>query len=246
MDARNPQSGENGHEAEESDSGEGLLGGPNGSFRGSSSALNGAGAGQTNLRNGASGSHGVGAQANNSLITRTISNHHQNAIGEIHGEAIYGPQRPPHMMEYGNQGASWNFSGLDGAADANDDAVTLIDNVAEQDDDDDAASTVALLDNDPFADREMDEWNGFEDNNNLSSFAAPTPSGSDDGLQIDFADDHGMYSNAHEDYQDDLNPTALHLESAGQIGGDELYDDPPTAVIYPDNLPELGKQDKMD
>ncbi|KAK3718569.1 hypothetical protein LTR37_005073 [Vermiconidia calcicola] len=224
MEARNPQQAEPAAEetAEESDSGEGRLGGPNGSLLGSSGGSIGAGVGAESRRAG-SGLAGVGLGAGSSLMTRT------NQVNEIEGAPVFGPKRPPHM-EYGHIAEpSWNFDGLSDAVEANGDAERLIDNVNSVNaDDDDAASTTAEMGNmgdDDFA-RSMDEeFSSFENTggSNWSTAGYTTPVEDSFGTY----DDHHLYSSAHE-HQDDT----LHLEDAGLIGQHE-ENDPETVHIYP-------------
>lgn len=240
LEARNPQQTEPTADetAEESDSGEGRLGGPNGSLLGSSSALNGAGVDPANLHGGDGGA-GAGTQVSNSLITRT--NQDSSSIGLLHGEPVYGPQRPAHLMRYGDQGSSWNFDSLNDAPVADEAAETLMINI-DNPEDDDAASTTAVMDNTggyEYGDRMEEDFNGFDNNPSTWSTAAPnTPAGSDDGFAV-YHDDHEVYSHAHGHQPAEFD--ALHLHDADMVD-DGLADDPPVD-IYPDLTPEHDKMD---
>ena len=232
IDSRNPPQPESAEEtAEESDSGEGKLGGPNGSLHGSSSALTGAGVGAVNLRGGA-GSIGAGAQAqaDSSLMTR------QNSLGELNGQPLFGPERPPHLREYGDQGSnSWSFDTLDNAGDANDEAGSLLNTV----DGDDAASTTAEMDTtleDGYGSRMQTDFEGanggFSNERYCPSAGRNSPA--DGGYMIYHEDNHALYSTAHGG-QDDADVHALHLEDAGWIGGGQDTDEEMETVdIYPD------------
>ena len=234
LEARNPQQIEPPADetAEESDSGEGRLGGPNGSLRGPPSALNGAGVEPASLRPGARSAPGAAMQASNSLITKTSP--HDTSIGLLHGDPVYGPQRPAHLLRYGEQGTSnWNFDSLNDAPEADDPAETLITHLDNPEDNDDAASNTAVADN-GYDDR-IDELDPFENNNTTpwSTAGRNTP----DSDWPEYHDDHRMYSGAHEPRNADFD--ALHLEEAG-MPGEEAID------IYPDNPPIFSMHDKMD
>ena len=227
-EARNPQQTESATDdaAEESDSGEGRLGGPNGSLRGPPSALNGLGAGLANLRNGGDGgTAGAAAQVSSSLITRRSKQDGEGGIGSLNGETIYGPQRPPHMMEYGNQGSeSWTFDSLD-ATEADRETETLITHVDDIDQgdgyqDDDALSTTA------FGDDRGDEMDFVSYQPPLTSASSTTGHNTPES-GTDWIDDHNMYS--HQEYGD---LDTLHLDDAGEIGGAE-EEDLPVTDIYP-------------
>ena len=245
LESRNPRQPETAAEGttEESDSGEGRLGGPSGS--GSSSALIGAGVGAANLHGGV-GSLGpeAGTQAGSSLMTRTKL--HENSLGELHGEPLYGPVRPPHSGEYGNKGASWTFAGLD--EDTNDDGERLIGTI-DINDEDDAASTTAEMDatvEGSFGGRMETDFNEFEDaqelnnSSNWSTAGRNTPADSTDGWDNQ-TDQHNLYSDAHEGQDADIH--ALHLENAGMMGGDD-EEELPAVDIYPD--PPTPEHEKMD
>ena len=174
-EARHPTSIDGTNEdatAEDSDSGEGRLGGPTpSSLHGSSSAFNGAGVGAANhtsttsrkgyLGNG--GRAGAPAPADSSLTqkqTKTIYNNSNNdnsrSLGHINGKPVLGPHRPPPLVDhaYGSQGnEAWDFtplqntsySGGGGAAaeenllgnmsDRDNDIVSTITELDDQDDD---------------------------------------------------------------------------------------------------------------
>ena len=189
---------------------------------------------------------GAGQQANSSQMTRT------NSIGELHGQPVFGPQRPAHLLEYGNQGTSgWSFANLD-ATEADEGAERLMTNVDDHNDEDDAASTTAEMDPTGelgWASRMEEDFNGFEDEQDYNNHSAWSTAGRnspvDDTLGWDnYQDDHRMYSDAHEDQDADF--TALHLEDAGAIGGDSEQE-LPTVEIYPaPPTPERMEHDKID
>ena len=151
----------------------------------------------------------------------------EGPINEIQGSPVYGPARPPYMLEYGNQGApQWNFDGINTAtaeSEADDAVGRLINNV--DDEDDDAGSTTAEMDTtDDYAfESRMDDV-GFSDAQEFNDWSAGhnTPNST---AGWDNHDDHGMYSDAHE--QQDV----LHLEDAGMTGEEDEF---PTVNIYPD------------
>lgn len=244
-EARNPQQVDNATEeaAEESDSGEGRLGGPNGSLLGSSSVSGAAGVGavagsRDRARDGGQPA-GAGQQADNTQMTRT------NSIGELNGQLVYGPQRPPHLLEYGDQGSSWDFKTLDDAAEADDGAETLMHSVDDHNDDD-AASTTAEMDNtgeEMWGPNRMGDFDDYEDTIefNASSAGRTTPNEPWNNIY----DDHSMYSSGR-DYQDADGFTALHLEDAGGMGSDGGESE--AAEIYPDSpaSPPPMEHDKMD
>ena len=234
-EARNPQPAESANDetAEESDSGEGRLGGPNGSLLGSSSALTGAGVAAGN-RHAEDGGTGARQAAGNSLTTRTT-------VNEVNGLPVYGPERPPHLLEYGNQGTSWNFDSL-GAdvtmeAEADNAAGMPVDKVDS--DDDDAGSTKAEVDNDGangFDSRMEEDFGEFADapdyNSNMMSWSA----GQTTPVDSSFEWEDSAFSNAHEQQSTGFN--TLHLEDTSIAGDDEL----PSVNIYPDP-PTAGRLD---
>jgi hypothetical protein len=150
-------------------------------------------------------------------MTKTTQD--ESPVHEVDGTpVVFGPQRPPYLLEYGNQGNSgWGFDGLD--AQVTDDAAgALMSNV----DDGDADSMGANMD--------VDEEAGWQDAQEFgaSSMSAGrgTPVDSSPGWPVD---DHAVYSSAHEDFGD-----VLHLEDAGMTGEEEengtvdIHPDPPT------------------
>ena len=208
--------------AEESDSGEGKLGGPIGSLQSSSGSAIGAGAAASTLSRASGGgiSAGAGAQAGSSLMTKT--------------------------NEYGVQGAKWNFDILkDAPAAVDEDAEGLMNDVVEGNDDA-AGSTTAEVDGQD--DRMDEEWGGYEDT--AEEFQNPSPWSSAarnspvDGVDwaVDYRDDHGAYSHGYEDQGEEL--SALHLEDAGTIG-QEPVPEPETVDVYPDP-PTPGRHDMLD
>lgn len=244
--------GTNDDAGEDSDSGEGRLGGPNGFLRGPSSAGTGAGVaenGMESLRSEVgSGGVGAGAQVNNSLtMTRTTSSEH--AIGDVGGLPIYGPQRPP---SYGNQGGSWGFGAL-GSGGASGIEVdggvqTLVQSVEggrdidlTGDNDDDAASTEAIRDTDDLM---------FEDASEHQPTAGQNspPENWDDFQPDDYQDDHRMYAGGRGAEDQDAGIDALHLEDAGAIGSAEMdYDEEmPPLDSSPPTPPHSGMHEKLD
>ena len=206
---------------DESDSGEGKLGGPNGlASRGPPSALNGAGV-------VLGGVGGAGAGVNNRQITRTSD----DSLGTLNGRALYGPQRPPEMMQYGNKGDAWNFDGLNEQEQGAETALMSTMDVEE----DDAASTTAVMDNaGGFIDPRMEE--------DFDTAGQNTPADSDH----EWHDDHTLYSAAHE-HHEEADMGSLHLEDAGMIGGEmEGVGDSPVAEIYPPAAPYYSDHEKLD
>lgn len=135
-------------------------------------------------------------------------------------KVFYGPARPPHMREYGNQGsAGWGFSELEKDDDEMDGAGS------------DADSVAANLDHDEDGDARMgNDLPELESiHNPLSSSAgAGTPNGTT--VSFDDHDDHTLYSGGRTDYSwpNDAEEV-LHLEDAGGMGGDS--DSPPTVEL---------------
>lgn len=216
--------------AEESDSGEGKLGGPNGSLLGSSSGSTGAGVGAGNRAAGAGGT-GAGRSAGSSLTTRM-------------SETIFGPQRPSSdqmLLGYGTQGnQSWGFGNLDNDAAAHDDAARLMENM---DDHDETGSTTVEMDTsaDFNADR-ADDFDSYQDVPGMNQFSSVGRSSPvDNGWNL--YDQHEMYSDAHNFQQEDDDLPDLHVENAGNAA----EDDPPAVDIHPDPpSPERMEHDKMD
>lgn len=236
LDARNPPETAGDEMTDGLESGEGKLGGPNGCL-GSSSALIGAGAGVASLRGG-SGGAGAGTPASNSLMWKTSLGEH--AIGVINGAPVYGPRRP---VELPGSTAEWSFSNLDN--DTADNAQTLLQHADSPQQgleiySDDAASTTAEMDNNDEYAYGYDGAHELGTNSHWSTAGRNTPIDSDDDLASWRAD---MYPDAHDNQDADLG--VLHLEDAGRIG-DELYEDAPTANIYPSELPATMDRDKMD
>lgn len=220
-DFMNPSTADTATEdAEESDSGEGKLGGPDpSSIRlGSSSNFNGAGVGAANR--GGSGGTGAGNSLSRKLTTMRNDEDEgigmdddgdASPIGTLHGKPLYGPQRPAHLREYGEQGtASWGFDGLDNQADGSD-AEMLLDKLENNDDN---ASTAAELDSNMGDSRMNDDF--YQD---ATEHPHSSPIGWNDPNEEwnydGYNDDHTLYSGAHDPESLD----ALHLEDAGTMGG---------------------------
>lgn len=96
--------------AEEDESGEGRLGGPTSSLHGSSSALVAAGAGTNGSASAstrANGSAGVGSSLTTKTTTTSMGTSRlgseEAAADEGGGVRFFGPERPPHMRQYGSQ-----------------------------------------------------------------------------------------------------------------------------------------------
>ncbi|KAK5127993.1 hypothetical protein LTR85_005110 [Meristemomyces frigidus] len=226
-----------GEDADESESGEGKLGGPTSSLRGSSSALVAAGAGTNgSVRNpGDGGPTGAG----NSLTTRETTMTDQSdagngLLGTLNGKRVIGPQRPPHL-QFGSQGSpSWGFDVLAQPAEADErDTDRLIEDL-DDGGDGDADSTVAEADAERDSalgddhDYQNEPYAADEDYNTLNSSGyggANTPIDTEMG---NFEDDHALYSGAHEQHGPEMG--ALHLEDAGMIGADP--DSPPAHEIH--------------
>ena len=214
LEFRNPPAADEAEPAEESDSGEGRLGDPNGSLsKGSSSGLTGAAVGAR--PNGAS--LGADQRAGNSLMTSSA-----NQTIEVEGTPVqYGPILPPHMRakykQYGDQGSSsWNFNTLEtetAVADPDDAAGNLMDNV---DDDGDADSMGNNMDWEDA--NEYSSMPGLSAGHNSPIHSSP--------ILNDGFDDHAMYSSTHEHLDN-----ALHLEDAGTFAQEG---DPETVEIHPD------------
>lgn len=222
VDFRNPAPTD--ETAEESDSGEGRLGGPNGSLlsSGSSSGLTGAGAAAAgSLGNLASGSSALGA--GRSLTTRTGTE--QSSGRQVEGGVVYGPVRPPHLR-YGNQGTvGWGFGNLNEDQRAGDAAGSLMNNVDNENDNDDGdASSTAHMD--------------WEDAPSSLEAGRGTPVHSSPALADDLErDDHAVYSSAHEDLGD-----VLHLEDAGTTGAFDYEEEETPVDVYP-GLPTPMQED---
>lgn len=199
--------------AEESDSGEGRLGGrANGSLR-SSGGWNGAGAGANSARGGSGGISGARQGAGSSLMTKGETGTSEGEPGKL----FYGPERPPHMREYGDQGsAEWNWGAIDrgvvtGDEDAASDAGSMHANV-DQDDDGDQFMGNNLLDDTPPPLEPPDPFGN-------SPAGAGTPN-ADAASSMDYNDDHALYSTGRE-YEDEYDHDGvLHLENAGSMGAD--------------------------
>lgn len=170
-------------------------------------------------------------------MTKTSNEH---SPGEIGGQPLFGPMRPG---QYGDQGSTWNFDGLNSTAantDANGDAEVLVSTIDKEGDEEDAASTTAEMDTtgeDGFAnrmDQDFDEFDNAQDSR-WSTAGRNTPADSVDGWD-NYQDNHGLYSTAHD--------TALHLEDAGTIGIDDSDGEPPVN-IYPDP-PSPMDHEKLD
>lgn len=151
----------------------------------------------------------------------------------------YGPERPPHMRQYGDfQNVEWGFGALDDTRDnrADSDAEMLLSNVRDNhgydrnDEDDDAGSTVAELD--------MDNENRFEEDHRMPDLVDKETmnahwNDNEDSFTLgeswDYEDDHAMYSDAH-------GHDALHLPDAGGMGEES---DPPVTDIKLDDQAEV-------
>ena len=267
-EARNPTQPESGEEGEEPESGEGKLGGPTSSLRGSSSALVGAGAGTNgSLRNTANGSTGAGNSLTMKQTTTSQSDGDKSStsLGTLNGKPVMGPERPPHL-QYGTQGSSWGFEALDQQHEADEGATDrLLGSLETGDVDDDADSTVANQDNDSaFEDGSdwpmhgssshfQDAADGFNTRGSSGFAGANTPI--DDGMSMDHGtyndyeyDDHTLYSDAHAHQDADME--TLHLEDAGMTGDEsgsplahDIYlgadEGAPTHDIYPGGDEEM-------
>lgn len=148
---------------------------------------------------------------------------------------MYGPQRPPAMLQYGNKGdtGGWNFDNLNDQAPG-----TALMNTMDVEDNEDAASTTAVLDSTTGGGFIIDRME--ED---FDSRGQNTPAESPN-----WVDDHTFYSSAHEQ-QDEADMDSLHLEDTGRIGSFEVDD--PVAEIYPEETPLLfspseNEHEKMD
>lgn len=239
LQSRNPDQHETAGEetTEESDAGEGQLGGPNGSLLGSSSALTGAGVGRAALTNGAGGRvAGAGTQANSNQITRTNS----HSIGMVNGQPVYGPQRPSQgQLKYGDQGTPWNWAGIDGA-DYGTEALTNSINMS----DDDAKSTVAEADDSAETSLRDDIAIDPLLSSQSSGVGHNTPLGSEAGWASDYDDDQAKYMDGLRGRDD--SGDALHLHDAGMTEaiGDEH---PLTVDIHLTSPPPtFTEHDKME
>lgn len=207
-DFRNPpQQNASADEAEESDSGEGRLGDPSSTLRGSSSNSTGAGVAattglqlqaQTTLQGAGNGS--TGQQAGQNLKSRTLGTSDDEGISMDDGP-----------RQYGNIGtSSWSFDALGHDKNADSDAEMLLDRL-----DGDADSTVAEQDSDTDA-----NWNNMEDDGFYL--------GAGDHMADDYEVNHAMYSNAHAS---DAQVDSLHLEDTTMMS-----DDPPAVdITLPDD-----------
>ena len=180
------------------------------------------------------GDGGASTGAGSLPTTKTSS-----PVREVDGLPVFGPARPPHMLEYGNQGStSWGFDGLlqSGAdvtaeAEANDAADRLMDNVDANDNDeegDDASSTRAEMDTSAdFGGNE--EFGAYTDAPEYGTHTQDWSAGRNTPVDSPSAwyDDHAAYSTAHEHQDADF--TALHLEDAGMTG--QLEEEMPAVEI---------------
>ncbi|KAK5174694.1 uncharacterized protein LTR77_001776 [Saxophila tyrrhenica] len=243
-------------DAEESDAGEGRLGGPNGFSRGPSSAGTGAGAGS--LRSGGA-SGGAGARAGGrALMKKDSESSGATGMGTINGQQLYGPERPP-------VGADWTFNNLDRSGGGEEGAsMSLMQSVEGPDltpeDDDDAASTTAQMDEDG-GNASPRLWNQDDEFEDASDTPYPgwAPSSATRTTPIDEIsppayssppyelDDHNLYTSGRG------NLDSLHLNDTGMTGTYEDDDDdaPPPLVLNSDPpTPASGdvqqEHDKLD
>lgn len=186
-----PQQSNSADEAYESDSGEGRLGDPSsillhGSSRNSVAAGAVARQQSQQLRADGNGSAGVPAGQIPKPKTPAMSDDEGVDMGDDGNAGFYGPERPPHMRAYGNQGGDdWSFDILkeqDNNADA--DTDMLLGHPTDAEDNDSNAADQGDLPDDFVWDATEDNWNARE-----TSFQI----GGDD-----YEDDHTMYSGAHE------------------------------------------------
>lgn len=205
---------------DESDSGEGRLGGPNGStFPGSSSA---AGAGVGSLRNRGMGGEGglagaqQGAPASSTLRARRTNRHLLDDDDEEEEErVVYGPR------QFGNRGAEWSFTGL-GDDDSSPSHGLAGGGRLMTDVDSDADSTTATMDDAPALHSQDHDHDSFS---NFSSRNRPTPTSSSDTELPDYS------------------PEPMYLPDAGSVGGqgggflDDEEGSPPVVNVYPDLPP---------
>ncbi|KAK4546584.1 hypothetical protein LTR36_001801 [Oleoguttula mirabilis] len=231
------QSESAGEDPEESDSGEGRLGGPTSLLRGSSSALVAAGAGtNASLRSIASG----GAPgAGNSLTTKEMTMTGQNdgddgSLGTLNGKRVIGPHRPPHL-QYGSQGApSWNFDELDQPTQTDGSPTErllggMVDPDADADVDSTAAeadSAVGMDDDYQRSDVADEEYNNRDSSGyGRANSRANSPS---DTAMAGYLDDHSLYSDAHDHQNPEMD--TMHVEDSGTTGADP--DSPPAYELH--------------
>jgi ubiquitin carboxyl-terminal hydrolase 4/11 len=220
------------------ESGEVRLGGPTRLLHGSpsDSAAEVATTSSATLLNNAAG--GLGGAAVNNLIRRppmersTSEEDEGVAMGGLglsNGRTVYGPERPPHLQQYGSQGNDWSFDLLEGGGDGAAESDALLHNA-----DGDADSTIAEFDRDEAVDLEQDDEfgvRGYMDpsNNGLTLSASSTGAAGmntpvEEMSVDDQHDQHGLYSSAHVDpmmYELEDTGDSLHLEDAGMTGQED-------------------------
>lgn len=157
-----------------------------------------------------------------------------------------GPERPPHLMQYGTQGsASWDFGALDQPALADErDTDSLLRGVNDGDTD----STTAEMDHDSAFGGDGDDYQNtfvnesedYDTRNSSGYGGANTPV--DDTMMSYEQDDHTMYSGAHE--AQDIEMDSLHLENAGVTG--EEADSPPVHEIHAETEVHGGSHEKRE
>ncbi|KAM0716373.1 hypothetical protein Q7P37_007818 [Cladosporium fusiforme] len=228
-DFRNPpQQNNSADEAYESDSGEGRLGDPSSTLRGSSSNSVGAGVGaskglqqqaQNTHRESGNGLAGQQAGQNQKLTTRE-TNDDDEAIGMSDDDNEHG-QLSLSNRQYGNIGNNpWDFGALDAQNNnADTGAEMLLDTLGGQPTNEDADSNVADGD---FADQ---------------SYMRDTPGSSVDGWNdtnqsFTLGDDQPLMY--HDPHTSDAHVDALHLEDTEDAS--MMDDDLPTVdITLPDN-----------
>ncbi len=237
---RNPSADAAADDAEESDSGEGRLGGPNGFSRGPSSAGTGAGAGS--LRSGGA-SGGAGAQGRAGSRLLTMEEQRKGGIGMLDGKVAFGPQRPEEtwsfepIKDHQNEGGDVSGTLMQSVEDVSGGGFEPAD---DADSDDGNASTTALMDNDPESPYQQFEDMGEAIPNWDQSGGQTTPV---DELMTPspYLDDHDLYSTSRGNQDADYD--TLHLEDTGMIGE---YDDTPASYSDPPTPPGGYQHDKTD
>ncbi|KAF2715927.1 UCH-domain-containing protein [Polychaeton citri CBS 116435] len=203
---------------DDSDSGEGRLGGPLSSHLHGSSSAGKAGAGaaaQNPLRGG-----GGGPGAGNSLTQRSQTTNNdadedegidmsedgrRGSIGTLNGKALYGPVRPQHLQFGSQDEPGWSFNTLDDGNNDDDSSTRLVQSIEH---DDNASSTAAEIDS---------LANGLDDRSQDFNNDSDWPSA---GLSPFRNSPTTAYEQGEGGFMDDSGDEALHLEDAGTVGGD--------------------------